>query len=212
MENHLFVQQQDLQPRSYSLFKLSGELSKLFATVPLVGSLQLLATEAPWRAHCHPVLGSFFLLVGGIISALLFGFVAASRFVRVVLSTRGVTFYSWGFQVYTPWSNVLGVFNTNSFRKHPLSPHLEAFLPLESVGTQYLKLKKQAQVVYRVGEGVQHDEATMVVQWWYPAWMRAARGTSIPLPADLAQEGWMHDDLRMFLQRYVPSYAETNLQ
>jgi hypothetical protein len=157
-------------------------------------------------------LGSLFLIAGAIVSTLLFIFVAASRFVRVVISSRGVTFYSWGFQVYTPWNNVLGVFNTNSFRKHPLSPQLEAFIPLDSVGTQYLKLKKRAHIVYRVAEGVQHNEATMVVQWWYPVWMRASHGTSIPLPADLAREGWMHDDLRTFLKHYVPAYNEDSSQ
>ena len=208
MENHFFVHQQDLQPRSYSLHKLSGELFDLFATVPLVGGMELLASERPWNPHYHPTFAAFFLIVGIVISALLFALVFASQYVRVVLSSRGVTFYSWGFQIYTPWNNVLGVFSTNSFRKKPLSPRLSALLPHQAVATQYLKLKNRAHVVYRVGEGVQSDEATMVVQWWYPFWMRAIRGNAIPLPGDLAQEDWIHDDLKTFLQHYVPGYAE----
>lgn len=113
---------------------------------------------------------------------------------RLVLTSDGITYYSLGFRVYTPWQNVV------EFGK--ASQHI----PMSVSWTSKLmgfRLRENAIVGMKLEEGRRQARAVIETDWWYPASMRTPYAGFFIIDEIIRERHWQQGDLGNYLHHYA---------
>jgi hypothetical protein len=118
---------------------------------------------------------------------------------RLALTSDGITYYSSGFRIYTPWHNLADIGS--------ISPQV----PLTVSWTSKLigfRLRQNAMLRMKLEEGVRQGIAVIETDWWYPVSMRAPYAGFFIIDEIIRERNWQQSDLGIYLQHYAPQAFE----
>ncbi len=125
-------------------------------------------------------------------AAMTYIYVAVKR-TRLVLTDEGITYYGWGFRIYTPWQNVIGV---GSVQPYPF--------PLNFRKIRGLQLRQPSVLGMKLVEGRRQGTAALETDWWNPASTMVSFAGIVPMISMLSGRNWKESEVGRDLQRYVP--------
>lgn len=117
----------------------------------------------------------------------------AIRRTRLVLTEDGITYDGWGFRLYTPWENVVGM--------GQIYPY--AF-PLSFRAIRGLQLRQPTVLGMKVQEARQQGKAALETAWWNPVFGMAVFAGLLPTTPMLPRRNWQESELGKQLQQYAP--------
>jgi hypothetical protein len=132
-----------------------------------------------------PAIGFLIFAVISIISYLM------QNSCRLVLSPEGLTWYTIGFRMFTPWHNLSGFGSTRLF------------------GGRGLILQEAASMKIGLAAGMSQGIAVLEKEWWgYPGvWMLVRY---FPIDSALCKRNWEYGELGMYLLRYASQVFREN--
>ncbi len=110
---------------------------------------------------------------------------------RLVLSPEGLTWYTIGYRMFTPWHTISGFGSTRGF------------------GGRGLIMQEPASLKIGLAAGINQGIAVLEKKWWgYPGvW---ALVSFFPIDSALCKGNWEYGEIGMYLRRYAPQiFGET---
>ena len=113
---------------------------------------------------------------------------------RLLVTDDGMTYYSLGSRMYTPWKNVM--------RLERLRPY--PFTILHARKLMGFKLRQKYTLGMTLEEGRQQQVAVLETDWWNPAWSMAPFADTFPLVEGIVGHNWQQGEFGQDLQHYAP--------
>jgi hypothetical protein len=104
---------------------------------------------------------------------------------RLVLTEDGATYYAWGFRIYTPWQNVIGIGSTQPYSTFPLN--VRTFWGLQ--------LRQYSMLGMKLADGKRQGKAALETDWWNPASTMAPFASILPMTPMLPGRNWKESPL-----------------
>lgn len=132
--------------------------------------------------------------VGIIFFGLMVGMYKAVKEAHLILTDDGITFYAWGYRIYTPWQNVIRMTRKNFSSRFPAS--LRKF--------RVLQLRQPCVLGMKVVEGKQKGVAVLEIDWWSLASIVSRYVGVVPLSPMLHGRNWKESALFRDIQEHAP--------
>lgn len=132
--------------------------------------------------------------VGIVFFGLMVGLYKAIKATRLVLTDDGMTYYGWGYRIYTPWQNVTGLTLSKLYSNFP--SNLRKF--------RVLQLRQPSVLDIKLVEGKQKGIAALETDWWNPAWSMRQFAGIVPLTPMLHGRNWKESALCRDIQEHAP--------
>ncbi|HEY4385294.1 MAG TPA: hypothetical protein VGN34_12610 [Ktedonobacteraceae bacterium] len=113
---------------------------------------------------------------------------------RYVVTEDGMTYYAWGFRLYTPWKNLLGV---EPFRPYPSTILYARTFPA-------FKLREQYRIHLTLEEGRQQHVAVLETSWWNPVSGMAPYADKFPIFEATVGYHWQERAFGRDVRQYAP--------
>ena len=134
------------------------------------------------------------VIVGVAFFVLMMRMYVAMKRMRLVLTDNGITYYGWGYLIYTPWQNVVGITCRQLYYNFPLN--LRKF--------QVLQLHQPSVLGMKLVEGKQKGVAALETAWWNPSWSMKRFAGIVPLTPMLHGRNWKERALCRDIQEHAP--------
>ncbi len=165
------------------LFPLIGILLTGFGLLTFLPSLNRNFLDSVWTTS-----------VGIVSFGLMMGMYKAIKATRLVLTDNGITYYCWGYRIYTPWQNVIGMTRRKLYSNFP--SNLRKF--------QVLQLRQPSVLGMKLIAGKQKGVAILETDWWNPAWAMKEFAGIVPLTPMLHGRNWKESALCRDIQERAP--------
>ncbi len=113
--------------------------------------------------------------------------------VRLELTNDGITFYTWGYRMYTPWHNVLGIEKIQNDTRIIM---LRSFTGL--------RLRQNYIYGLKLEEGRRMGIAVFDIDWWIPMNTLRILDYIFPIIFSIGGHHWPRKALGKDIQRYAP--------
>jgi hypothetical protein len=132
--------------------------------------------------------------VGIVVFVLMMSMYKAIKATRLVLTDDGIIHYAWGFRIYTPWQNVVGITRRKLYSNFP--QNFRKF--------HILELRQPSVLGMKLVEGKQRGIAALETDWWNPAWSMKLFAGVVPLSPMLHGRNWKESALTRDIQEHAP--------
>jgi hypothetical protein len=133
-------------------------------------------------------------IVGVVFCVVMIGMYTSIKRSRLVLTDDGITSYAWGFRVYTPWQNVIGVSSIQPYTTFPAN-----FRKIWG-----LQLRQPSVLGMKLADGKRQGKAALETDWWNPVSTMGAFAGILPMSPMINGRNWKESELGMDIQRYAP--------
>jgi hypothetical protein len=131
----------------------------------------------------------------GIVSfGLMMALYKAIKATRLVLTENGITYYGWGYRIYTPWQNVTQLTRRQLYYTFP--SNLRKF--------RVLQLRQPSVLGIKLIVGKQKGVAVLETDWWNPARAMKEFADIVPLTPMLHGRNWKERALTRDIQEHAP--------
>ena len=179
----------------YPLFK-SWMIRLYMLFFPLLGAAWTMFGLLTFLPSFHDSFGdSLGTTLAGFVFLLLMVFLyRAIGCTRLILTDAGITYYTLGYRMYTPWNNVMRFEN---FRPYP-------FTLLHSRKFMGFKLRQKYRIDMKLEEGRQQQLPVLETDWWNPAWSMAPFADRLPIVEVIVGRNWQNGNFGRDIQHYAP--------
>lgn len=133
-------------------------------------------------------------IVGILFCLAMTGMYLTIKRIRLVLTEDGATYYAWGFRIYTPWQNVIGIGSIQPYSTFPLN--FRKFWGLQ--------LRQYSVLGMKLADGKRQGKAALETDWWNPASTMAPFASILPMTPMLPGRNWKESPLGRDIQQYAP--------
>ncbi|HTK06651.1 MAG TPA: hypothetical protein VL485_05760 [Ktedonobacteraceae bacterium] len=113
---------------------------------------------------------------------------------RYVITEDGMTYYTLGFRLYTPWKNLLGV--------EPFRPYPSTLLYARTFPS--FKLRERYRTDLTLEEGRQQQVAVLETSWWQPVLGMAPYADRFPVFEATVGYHWQERAFGRDVRQYAP--------
>lgn len=194
-------------PKAFSLNTLGKSIIGFLGTLIVFVVLALLLLLKISSTYHLTTLALSLLIIACFFVLLLIWISIGISKMRLELFQDGIILYGWGYKVYTPWDNIVGIAGLKVPIISDYSNAFPGFMSMQPVikrNVQGLRLEQEARRGMRIQDGMQQKRASMELSWWNPASTMRQYAQIVPVPAVLVNDDRERSELGAYLKKYAP--------